>query len=142
MDFAFYHATRASVEAVLPRLIERALGAGFRVALRIPDPRARAALDRHLWTHDPASFLPHAAEPCDRAEAQPVLLTEGDDAANDATMLVALAPPLPREGFARAALVFADADADGARAEWRALKADGVAATYWKQGDKGWDKAG
>ena len=142
MDIAFYHVTRGSAESVLPRLLERALAADLRVAIRVPDAVERATLDQHLWTYDPASFLPHAAESCERPEDQPILLTATNRPANAATMLIALAPPLPREGFTRAALVFADADAAPARAEWKALKADGLSATYWKQGGKGWEKAG
>jgi len=138
LDIAFYHATRATVEAVLPRLLERALEAGLRVAVRGGDA---AALDRHLWSYDPASFLPHALDTVPDAARQPILLTDADQPANAATMLIALAPPLLRTGFARAALVFADADADPARAEWKALKAAGLTATYWKQGETGWEKA-
>jgi len=139
LDIAFYHATRATVEAVLPRLLERALEAGLRVAVRGGDA---VALDRHLWAYDPASFLPHALDTDTDAARQPVLLTEAATPANAATMLIALAPPLPRTGFTRAALVFADPDAAPARAEWKALNAEGLAVTYWKQGDKGWEKAG
>ncbi len=124
---------------MLPRLLERALEAGLRVAVRGGDA---VALDRHLWAYDPASFLPHALDTDTDATRQPVLLTEAATPANAATMLIALAPPLPRTGFTRAALVFADADAAPARAEWKALNAEGLAATYWKQGDKGWEKAG
>ncbi len=142
MEIAFYHVTRGAADTVLPRILERALAAGMRVAVRVPDAQARAALDAQLWTCDPVSFLPHSAEPCEAADAQPILLTATNRAANAATMLIVLEPPLPREGFARAALVFADADASAARDEWRALKADGLAATYWKQGAGGWEKAG
>ena len=124
---------------MLPRLLERALAAGLRVAVRGGDA---ARLDRHLWEHDTASFLPHALDTDAEAARQPILLTDADVPANGATMLVALAPPLPRAGFTRAALVFADADADAARAEWKVIRAEGLAATYWKQGDKGWEKAG
>ena len=142
MDIAFYHVTRGTPEAVLTRLLERALAADMRVAVRVPDPQDRVALDAYLWTFTPESFLPHAAEPCESAADQPILLTATHTAANDAQMLVALEPPLPRDGFARAALIFADADAVPARAEWKALKADGIAATYWKQTASGWEKAG
>lgn len=123
----------------MPRLLGRALEAGLRVAVRGGDA---AQLDRHLWEYDAASFLPHALDTAPDAARQPILLTDAFPPANGATMLVALAPPLPRTGFARAALVFADANADAARAEWKALKAEGLAATYWKQSDKGWEKAG
>lgn len=142
MELAFYHVTRGAIEAVLPRLIERGLAAGLRIALRVPDPAERARLDRWLWDYEPASFLPHGAEDAEDAADQPVLLTAGDAAANGAAMLIALAPPLPRTGFARVALLFADSDRDSARAEWRALKGEGIAATYWKQGASGWEKAG
>lgn len=140
MDIAFYHVTRGTVETVLPRLLDRALAAGLRVGVRVPDPAQRAVLDQHLWTYDPLSFLPHAAEPCEDAADQPILLTATNRPANNAQMLIALEAPLPREGFDRAALLFADAAP--ARAEWKAIKADGLAATYWKQGASGWEKAG
>jgi DNA polymerase-3 subunit chi len=142
MDIGFYHVTRGGADAVLPRLLERALAAGLKVAVRAADPAERARLDRLLWEYQPESFLPHGTEDGPDPAEQPVLLTAGDMAANGAAMLVALAPPLPRAGFERVALLFADADADAARAEWRALKAEGLAASYWKQGAKGWEAAG
>lgn len=142
MEIAFYHVTRGLPDAVLPRLLERALDAGYRVALRVPDAAERTRLDRWLWEYAPASFLPHACEDGPNPADQPVLLTAGDTAANGATMLLALEPPLPRNGFARAALLFGEEAAADARAEWKALKAEGLAPTYWKQGARGWEKAG
>lgn len=133
--------TRGGVEAVLPRLLERALAAGMRVAVRVPDAGERAALDRWLWCYSAESFLAHAAEPCADADAQPVLLVAGDHAPNGAAMFVALAPPLPREGWERVALVFGEADAGAAREAWKAVKAEGGAAVYWKQGERGWERA-
>jgi len=141
MEVHFYLVTRGTTDAVLPRLIERALEAGMRVALRVPDAAERARLDRWLWEYQPASFLPHGAEDGADPADQPVLLVANDSAANGAAMLLALAAPLPRAGFTRVALLFADADAEAARAEWKALKAEGLALTYWKQGAKGWEKA-
>lgn len=141
MQVQFYQVTRGTVEAVLPRLLERALGAGLRVALRVPDDAERARLDRHLWEYRPESFLPHSTEDGPSPAEQPVLLTRGDAAANGAAMLVALAPALPRHGFERVALVFAGEDATAAaRAEWKALKADGFSPTYWSQGERGWEE--
>ena len=142
LDIRFYHVTKGGADTVLPRLLERALAAGLRIAVRVPDAAERARLDRALWDYAPESFLPHGAEDGPDPEEQPVLLTAGDRAANAATMLVALAPPLPRAGFDRVALLFGDADAEAARGEWRALKAEGLAASYWKQGVKGWEQAG
>ncbi len=142
MEIGFYHVTRGEPEAVLPRLLERALAAGLRVGVRVPDAAVRAALDTHLWTYSAQSFLPHGADGCEAADQQRVLLCATNQPQNGATMLIALAPPLPREGFARVALIFAEADAAAARAEWKALKADGLTATYWKQGAGGWEKAG
>ena len=137
MDIAFYHATRASADEVVPRLVEKALAAGHRVAIRASDRDRLDQLDVALWTYDPNSFLPHARDTHPRAAAQPALLTTSDTAANGADLLLMLDGPVPGRGYARALYVFDDASKVAARAAWRALTGPGV---YWKQADKGWTR--
>ncbi len=52
----FYHLTRRPVEVVLPQLLERALGQGWRVLVRGRDPRRMDQIDAALWiSQKPAS---------------------------------------------------------------------------------------
>jgi DNA polymerase-3 subunit chi len=139
VDVAFYHATRDAADAVAPRLIQKALDAGHRVALRAADPARLAALDGLLWTHDATSFLPHGVAGGPFDARQPCLLMANDGRpANGATVLVLLDPPLPADGFARVLLLFDEATRDAARGAWKAWEGP---ATYWKQGPRGWEKA-
>ncbi len=73
-DVNFYQLASKPLDAVLPRLLEKAVAAGFRTVIRATDPALLARLDGALWTYDAASFLPHAVDGPFAAE-QPVLLT-------------------------------------------------------------------
>src|SRR3979490_2076696 len=73
----FYHLTRSSLEAALPRLLAKNLAAG----------RRRGALNPHLWPYDPNGFLPHGAAKDGDAERQPVWLTHLDENPNGAGFL-------------------------------------------------------
>ena len=55
----FYHLTRRPLEVTLPLLLERALGAGWRVAVRGSDAARLDWLDARLWAVPGESFLPH-----------------------------------------------------------------------------------
>lgn len=138
MEIAFYHATRAPADAVLPRLVAKALAGGHRIAIRSGDAARLKRLDALLWTHDPAGFLPHAIDTHARAAEQPCLLTAADTPANAATLMIALDGELATGGFARLLHVFDDADKQAARARWKALA---TPATYWKQTATGWEQA-
>ena len=135
-EVAFYHLT-LPLERTLPRLLERALEQGRRVAIRGDAARLKA-LDEMLWTYDDASFLPHAREG-EFAEQQPVLLTEGEGApANGADVLIVFETPVPAfEG--RVIYMFDAANIAAGRAAWREL--EGVERTYWQQDERGrWEK--
>lgn len=137
MEIGFYHATRTDADAVVPRLAEKALAGGHRVAVRSADRARLARLDQTLWTFDPASFIAHALDTHPHAARQPLLLTTADRPANAADLLVMLDGDLPADGFARVLYVFDDAARDAARAAWKALA---TAAIYWKQSDRGWTR--
>ena len=142
----FYHCTRSKPFDVVPVLAGKAIEAGHKLAVHASDDTDLDALDRHLWTYDAASFLPHGR---DNAAMQPVLLTDGFEPANGADVLICVGGKLPGDAsaFARVLYLFDGGDADAvkaARAHWRALsgKAD-VEPVYWTQGDRGgWQKAG
>ena len=78
----FYHLTRAPLEQTLPVLLTRALGAGWRVAVRARDTARLEWLDDKLWLGPEDDFLPHGLAGGEHDAIQPVLLTTGA-AAND-----------------------------------------------------------
>lgn len=138
----FYRLSRDPVERVLPAIAARILGAGDRLLVVAASAMLRQAIDEALWTHQPASFLPHGhAETPDQA-LEPILIAGGlDDTAANGARHVALADGEWREGalgFDRAFLLFDNNRIDDARATWRQLgAADGVEIHFWKQDDQG-----
>lgn len=146
-EVGFYHLTRSTLEQALPRLLERVLGTGQRIVLRVGVPERLDALDRHLWTYANDSFLPHGTAADGFAELQPIWLTTGDDNPADATILVLAdgAAPEPMAGYERILDLFDGNDPDAlvaARERWKAAKAKGLKLTYWQQDEQGrWKKA-
>ena len=107
-----------------------------------------AALNERLWTYDEASFLPHGAAGDGDPASQPIFLTSEVDNPNRATMLVRLAGAEAIEGdaaFDLALLLFDGRDEASlahARAEWRRLKDEGHAISYWRESEEGgWERA-
>lgn len=146
-EVLFYHLERATLESVLPGLLEKTLERGWKAAVRAGSRERVEALDGLLWTYRDDSFLPHAAGG-DAPERQPVWLTDGEDVPNGAEVLFlvdgARADPAGLDGFVRCVTIFDGRDeaavAD-ARAFWKAVREAGHAATYWRQSDKGrWEK--
>lgn len=138
-EVAFYHLSRP-FEATLPRLLERILDQGNRVAIRA-DPARADEIDRLLWIYDDASFLPHGRDGDENAADQPVLITGGDAPANGATVMMVLDPPIPT--FDGRLLYFFDAAAlESSRAAWRSLDGrEGLERSYWQQDERGkWAK--
>ncbi|MGR3468939.1 MAG: DNA polymerase III subunit chi [Shimia sp.] len=142
----FYHLTERTLAETLPTLLTRALGAGWRVAVRGPDAATLEDLDRALWTYDADSFLPHAMAGGAQDAAQPVLLTTGT-AGNDPQCVMtidgaALAPDEVAR-LERACILF-DGHDDGAvataRDQWRTLTGAGLEAAYWATEGGSWVK--
>ena len=98
----------------------------------------RDALDQHLWTWRDDSFLAHGTERDHHAQRQPVLLTTGDGNANGARIrfMADGASPPDLSSYERAVFLFDGHDTaqlEQAREHWKAVKAAGLAATYWQQ---------
>ncbi|CAM3196870.1 DNA polymerase III, chi subunit [Paracoccus aminovorans] len=142
----FYHLTRSGPGQLLPMLIGKSLQAGWRVEVRGRDRARQAALDEQLWLGE--GFLPHGLAGGPHDARQPVLLTvEGQAAANAARCLIALDGAEVRgaecAALERACLVFDGNDPEAlerARAQWRALKAEGVEAEYWSEAGGRWER--
>jgi DNA polymerase III subunit chi len=139
-DILFYHLTRQPLDKALPSLLEKCLERRWRVVVQAGDPARVAALDDALWTTTDDGFLPHGAE-ADGSQ-EPVWLTTTDGNPNGAQVRVLVdgAEPPDLSAYERALVMFDGADpeaVDAARAQWKALKAQGHALTYWRQTDDG-----
>ena len=147
-EVRFHHLERRRVDQALPRLLERALEEGRRVIVRASSDEMVAALNERLWTYDDASFLPHGAAGDGDPMTQPIFLTSEVENPNAATMLVRLSGAETGEAddaFDLVVLLFDGGDEAAlaqARGEWRRLKDQGRAISYWRETDEGgWERA-
>ena len=145
MEIAFYHCTRTQPDAALPRLLGRVLAAGERAVVRCGSAERVAALDEALWACADPDWLPHGAK--NDPDLQPVWLTQGDDVPNGARMLFLMdgAASGAPGAFARVFDLFDGNDpnqVEQARARWQQAKASANQPVYWRQGAKGWERAG
>ena len=157
MEYRFYHLQRSTVESALPALLERVAGQGRRAVVVASESHV-AALDVHLWTYNPASFLAHGSEKDGNPADQPVWLTSKVENPNGADVLFLLdansLSSTEGEGrgegsqgneaqFTLACDLFDGNDEDAtkaARARWKTMKDAGHELAYWQQTDKGWEK--
>ncbi|HRK43568.1 MAG TPA: DNA polymerase III subunit chi [Gemmobacter sp.] len=144
MPVLFYHITQSSVEVTARTLLEKALGAGWRVMLRGGDLARLDWLDQWLWLNPEDGFLPHALAGGPQDADQPVLLGTGP-IVNDAKglMLVDGAVPLPGEAAAleRVWVLFDGQDeaaVNAARGLWKAVVAENLPAQYWSEETGRW----
>ena len=141
----FYHLEQTGLEQALPELLEKTLAKGWRAVVRAPSRERLEHLDGWLWTWREDSFLPHGAADQPNAERQPVVLTGGEGNPNGAQALFLIdgADPGEIEGFERCVILFDGRDEAAtaeARGRWAALKRAGARISYWKQGERGWEK--
>ena len=147
-EVLFYHLERHPLERVLPELLARSLGRGWRVVVQAGSEERLSALDAHLWSYSDSAFLPHGTRADGRAEEQPIWLTTGEDNPNGATVrfLVDGAATAEFDGYERVVFLFDGLDPEvlaATRERWKAAKAAGHAVTYWRQDERGgWQKAG
>lgn len=144
MPVLFYHITQSSVEVTARTLLEKALGAGWRVMLRGGDLARLNLMDQWLWQNPEDGFLPHGLAGGPQDANQPVLLGTGP-IVNDAKglMLVDGAVPLPGEAAAleRVWVLFDgqnEAAVNAARGLWKAIVAENLPAQYWSEETGRW----
>ena len=146
-EIGFYHLLKTPLERALPRLLERALGAGFRIVMRAASAERVEHLSALLWTYDEASFLPHGTARDGNPELQPIWLTAHDDNPNGASMLVLVdgVEAADIAAFQRCADLFDGGDeaaVGAARERWRRARDAGHQLAYWQQTETGWEKKG
>lgn len=142
----FYHLEQATLERVLPELLEKTLARGWRALVRAPSQDRIDHLDGWLWSYKDESFLPHATAADPEPERQPILLTTAPGNPNAAQALFILdgAECGALEGFERCILLFDGRDSaalNEARGRWKDFKAQGLPISYWQQNERGgWEK--
>lgn len=145
-EVLFYHLEHQPLERVLPVLVERTLERGWRAVVQAGTPERLEAVDTLLWTWKDDSFLPHGTARDGNPELQPVFLTTEPVNPNGAGVrfLVDGADIETFRGYVRVVVLFDGHDPAAvatARRQWKTVKAEGLAATYWQQGAGGrWEK--
>lgn len=146
-EYWFYHLESQPLHSVLPVLVEKTLGRGWRAILRFSTQERLETIDGALWTYREESFLPHGTMRDGPPERQPVLLTLDGGNLNGAHALFLLETATESEprSFVRIIRLFDGADGEAralARQEWKDAKAAGFAVSYWKQDAGGaWKKS-
>ena len=148
-EVCFYHLTRRRLDDALPVLLEKSLERDWRVVVQSADAERLKTLDARLWSYEPDKFLPHGTKADGEPETQPIYLTcEGDNPNSaDVRFFVhgASAAPVLADAAAapttRAVLMFDDAEADGARAQWKTLREVGHELVYYQENERGgWEE--
>ena len=141
----FYHLERRALEDVLPGLVEKSLGRGWRAVIKTESSERSDALDNLLWTYDDSSFLAHAQLGDGEPRRQPVLITVEDGNPNGAQILFCVGGAEPLDWaslstLARVVMLFDGRDpsfVERARAAWKKAKDAGHDVTYWKEQPSG-----
>ena len=140
-EYRFYHLQKHKLDQALPGLVRKAYEGGHKILIHCRDENHVKALDKHLWTFHPESFLPHANGKDKNAEQQPVLLDTKWDTPNQASVLIELdrISPQTTGKFDMICLMFEDWDEDrkkAARDIWRELKENpDLELSYWQQSE-------
>jgi DNA polymerase-3 subunit chi len=144
----FYHLTRAPLNVTLSMLLDKARGAGWRVAVRGTLPAQMDKLDTELWTAGgDDAFVPHGRAGQPHEADQPILLTTTVDMPNGASCLMTVhgaeVDPGEVKSLDRVCVLFDGNDEAAvaqARTQWKALTDAGCAAQYWSEASGRWEK--
>jgi DNA polymerase-3 subunit chi len=142
-EVLFYHLQNATLEGVLPSLLEKSFARGWRTVVQTSSEERADAIDAHLWTYRDDSFLPHGTWRDRDAKDQPIVLAPNADNPNDANVRFLVdGAQLPDDAasYERLVLVFSGDDDDAvaaARAAWTDVKGRGFEATYWQPDERG-----
>ena len=143
MQVDFYQLAGTPPEQVIASIAEKILSADGRLIVIAEDEAYLARLDRMLWDHAPASFLPHALAGGADDARQPILLTTSPDAPNLARNAL-IADGVWRDStlsYDRSFFLFDNATLEGAREAWRSLaEREGVERRYWAREEGSWVK--
>ena len=145
----FYHLTTTKLDQALPKLLEKALSAGFKILVKTQTKERVKFLDQLLWNYNDASFLPHGGiTDEEHHDKQPIFITDEDENPNNAKLLITVddTDEGPLDGYNRVLTIF-DGNMENsvtrAREKWKAYKDQGVDLKYFKQTPAGsWEEQG
>jgi DNA polymerase III subunit chi len=138
----FYHLERTTADAELPRLLQRGLERGLRMAVVTSSNDRLREFSQRLWGLEETSFIPHGFDGEPHPEAQPIYLCTDDVGPNDAKFAFYIdgTEPTSLEQLDRASIMFDgnnETALDQARALWRKFKVENATIRYWKQDEEG-----
>ena len=143
MQVDFYQLAGTPPEQVIASLAGRVLEADGRLLIVAEDEALLARLDRILWDQGSTSFLPHGLAGSADDARQPILLSTGLDAPNQARNML-IADGKWREAalsYDRGFYLFDDSTLQAARLAWKLLAGrDGVERRYWAKEAGEWVK--
>jgi DNA polymerase-3 subunit chi len=143
-EIGFYHLTRTTAEAALPKLLGRTLALGQRAVVVAGSEERLAAISTALWLSSDPDWLPHGDARTGHAAHQPIWLTTRPENPNGATFLFLLdGIEADESGWRRVFDLFDGNDpaaVEAARARWRARQQAGHAVTYNRQTATGWER--
>lgn len=133
----FYQLGGEAPASVLPRLLDRAAAAGWRVELRGTDAARMDSLDLALWED---GFRPHGRAGGPHDDLQPILLTTAPTGGRDCLVALDGAPVEATEAASlqRILVVFGPEDVATARTQWKSLTAAGLPARYFEREGTAW----
>jgi len=86
-EVRFYHLTRTTLEAALPRMLEKTIERAQRAVVLAGSPERVEALNAWLWTYNERGFLPHGSAQDGHGGDQTIWLTHEDERPNGAQVL-------------------------------------------------------
>jgi DNA polymerase-3 subunit chi len=143
----FYHLTATPLEAAVGQLMQRALDAGFRIALWCKDTDEEKRLSNALWTFTRESFLPNGSSNEKFSDKQPILTSTSETRENQPNLLAIThgATPENIDDYSRILDIFNGLDEDAvlaARTRWKNYKQANCELQYFKQTPQGnWEQA-
>ena len=148
-DLAFYHLTRSTAAEALPALLQKTLAAE-KNALVCCNLAEASGLSSALWSFGEGSWLPHGVKGKDDTDAKicPIWFSDTPhDNQNDASFMFFIngIEPDHMDDKERVFILFDGNDetaVSAARAQWKSLRDDGHALSYWQQDQAGrWTKS-
>lgn len=140
----FYHLQTASLDSILPKLIEKAYESGSKVKIKIGNEERTEFINSLLWTYSDTSFIPHGSKKDGFAELQPIWLSSSDDNPNQAEIMFlvdgAKADIGETSKYTRVINIFDGNDnvsLNNAREYWKEIKNNSLEAFYWQQNNQG-----
>lgn len=138
----FYHLERTTADAELPRLLQRGLERGLRMAVITPTVERVREFSQKLWGLEATAFIPHGFEGEPQPEQQSIYLSTNEATPNASVFnfYIDEAEPSHIETLQRASIMFDgtnEAAIQQARKLWRKYKVEDFAIRYWKQDEEG-----